>query len=71
MKINCLSCGHTVDLDQAYSDYDGQIKCFACSCLLEVKIDQGNIKSVKFSNVTQRPSAEADWTPVRATAVGE
>ena len=69
MKINCLSCGHTVDLDQAYGDYDGPIKCFACRCILEVKIDQGNVKSVKFSNVTQRPSA--DWTPVSATVDGK
>lgn len=47
MKINCLSCGHNVSLDDAYSDYEGKIKCFACSAVLEIKLDQGNIKSVK------------------------
>jgi hypothetical protein len=52
MKINCLSCGHSIELDEAYSDYEGQIKCFvkcyACSALLEVKLEGDLIKSVKF-----------------------
>jgi len=47
MKINCLSCGHTVDLDDAYSDYEGQVKCYTCSALLEVKLSDSLIKSVK------------------------
>ena len=47
MKINCLSCGHTVDLDDAYSDYEGQIKCYTCSAVLEIKLSDSLIKSVK------------------------
>ena len=47
MKINCLSCGHKVELDDAYDDYEGQVKCFACNALLEIKLDQGNIKKVQ------------------------
>jgi len=47
MKINCLSCGHTIDLDDAYSDYEGQIKCYTCNALLEVKLSDSLIKSVK------------------------
>lgn len=58
MKINCVSCGHKVELDDAYSDYEGQIKCFACSALLEVKTEQGSIKSVKFLKIMSRPSDE-------------
>jgi transcription elongation factor Elf1 len=46
MKINCISCGHKVDLDDAYDDYEGQVKCFACGTLLEIRTEQGNIKSV-------------------------
>ena len=46
MKINCVSCGHKVDLDDAYDDYEGQVKCFVCGTLLEIRTDQGNIKSV-------------------------
>jgi len=36
MNIRCLSCGHTIDLDDAYSDYEGQIKCYTCQALLAV-----------------------------------
>ena len=65
IKINCLSCGHKVDLDDAYGDYEGQVKCFACSALLEIKAEQGNIKSVKFLKITQRPSAEEAFERAR------
>ena len=48
MRINCLSCGHKIDLDDAYSDYEGAIKCYACNTTLEIKLIDGNVKSVKF-----------------------
>ena len=47
MNIRCLSCGHTIDLDSAYSDYEGQIRCYTCNALLEVKLSDSLIKSVK------------------------
>ena len=53
MKINCLFCGHTVELDEAYSDYEGQVKCYACSALLEVKLEESLVKSVKFLKLTR------------------
>ena len=65
MKINCLACGHKVDLDDAYDDYEGQVKCFACSALLEVRTEQGNIKSVKFLKIAARPSAEEAFERAR------
>jgi hypothetical protein len=46
MKINCLCCGHKVDLDDAYDDYEGYIKCL-CGTLLEIKTEEGRLKSVK------------------------
>jgi len=58
MKINCLSCGHKVDLDDAYEEYEGQVKCFACSAILEIKTEQGNLKAVRFVKIVPRPSAE-------------
>jgi hypothetical protein len=58
MKINCLSCGHSVGLDDGYDDYEGQIKCFACSAILEIKAEEGHLKSVKFVKMVPRPSAE-------------
>jgi DNA-directed RNA polymerase subunit N (RpoN/RPB10) len=47
MKINCLSCGFKVDLTNAYDDYEGQIKCFACGTILEIETQEGNVRSVK------------------------
>ncbi len=59
MKINCLSCGHSLDLDaDVYCDYEGQIKCYTCSALLEVKLEEGRIKSVKFLRLTSGAIAE-------------
>jgi len=46
MNIRCLSCGHTIDLDDAYSDYEGQIKCLKCNSLLEVRLSDSILRSV-------------------------
>jgi hypothetical protein len=58
MRINCLACGHKVDLDDAYDDYEGPVKCFACRAVLEIRTEQGRIKAVKQVNMAQHPSAE-------------
>lgn len=46
MKIICLSCGHKVDLGDAYDDYEGQVKCFACAAMLTIKTAAGGLRSV-------------------------
>ena len=56
MKINCLSCGYKVDLADAYDDYEGQVKCFACGAILEIKTQEGNVRAVKFVKTVPRPS---------------
>jgi DNA-directed RNA polymerase subunit N (RpoN/RPB10) len=58
MRINCLACGHKVDLDDAYDDYEGPVKCFACRAVLEIRAEQGSIKAVKQVNMARHPSAE-------------
>ena len=55
MKINCLSCGFHIDLDDAYSDYEGQIKCYTCKTILEIKSENGMLKMVKIADT---PSAK-------------
>jgi len=47
IKVNCICCGFSINLDDAYDDYEGQVKCFTCNALLEVKLAEGNVKSVK------------------------
>lgn len=46
IKINCLSCGFRVELGEEYSEYEGQVTCFACGATLMVKLSEGYIKSV-------------------------
>jgi hypothetical protein len=59
MKLNCLSCGHKVDLDDAYDDYEGQVKCLACGAILDIKTDQGKIKKIKYDSSLFHPGARA------------
>lgn len=48
MKINCLSCGHNIDLDDAYADhYEGEIRCFGCSARLEIRTEQSALRCVR------------------------
>lgn len=50
MKVNCLSCGHNIDLDEAYSDgYEGEIKCFGCEARLEIRTEQNALRSVRMA----------------------
>ena len=46
MKINCVSCGHIIDLRDNYDNFDGQVKCFACSGMLQMRTEEGEVKSV-------------------------
>ncbi len=48
MKINCLSCGHNIELDEAYAEnYEGEVKCFGCGAILELRTEQHNIRHVQ------------------------
>ena len=53
MKINCLSCGFKVDLDDMYDDFEGPIKCL-CGALLEVRIEEGMLKGIKLAEPLSR-----------------
>ncbi len=60
MKINCISCGHTFALDEAYEDFAGMVKCYVCGGLLELKISDGRVQSVNLAMVPQRPPHYSD-----------
>ncbi len=57
MKINCLSCGHKVELDDAYDDFEGQVKCLPCSAILEIKTENGKLKKVRVAPRPNHPLA--------------
>ena len=56
MRINCLGCGFKVDLDDAYDDYEGPVKCFTCEAILEIRTEQGCLKAIKQENILPHPS---------------
>ncbi|MGO9058173.1 MAG: hypothetical protein ACLQU2_12445 [Candidatus Binataceae bacterium] len=48
MKLNCVSCGHNLDLEhETYGDYHGEVKCYACGGMLQIEIEHEHVKSVK------------------------
>jgi len=49
MKLNCLSCGHSVDLHGNYDDYEGLVKCYVCGALLMIRTEDGYIKRATFA----------------------
>ena len=53
MRINCLSCGHKVELDDVYDDYEGQVRCL-CRALLEIKTQEGRLKSLRMADPAPR-----------------
>ncbi len=63
MKLNCISCGHFMILDDSYEDYEGLIKCNVCACLLQVKNCDGKIKAVNFACAANK----ADQIPSNST----
>ena len=69
MKVNCLSCGYSVNLDDAYGDYEGPVKCFVCGAILQVRTEQGNIKYVGLADSAHRAppvkSLETSISPVQ------
>ena len=59
MRINCLSCGHKVELDEAYDDFEGQVKCVTCGALLEILTDEGQLKKIKLGAPPPRAGARS------------
>lgn len=55
MKINCPTCGHSVELDDAYDDYEGPVRCWVCRTIFDIKTQEGAIKSVREHEFTPSP----------------
>lgn len=72
MKINCISCGHAVSLDEAYDDFAGLVKCYVCGGLLEIKTAEGKILSVNlaqssYQRTLPRPPAAGQLTGTKVS----
>jgi hypothetical protein len=58
MKINCVSCGHSLDFDEAYSnDYDGEVKCWVCGGRLALRTERGHIRNVRLIETSSNHNA--------------
>ncbi|MBW2184189.1 MAG: hypothetical protein JRF49_10045 [Deltaproteobacteria bacterium] len=58
MRINCVSCGHEINLNHdLFNDYEGPVKCFICSTMMEVTTTQGAINSINLLSILPRPPA--------------
>lgn len=53
IKVNCLSCGHPIELDEAaYEDYKGEIRCWGCRAIVKVELHEGKLQSMKLSGAS-------------------
>jgi len=56
MKLNCVSCGHSLDLYDDYRDYEGQVSCYVCGALLTIRTENGQIRSVTLTPRVPEPN---------------
>jgi hypothetical protein len=49
IKLNCLACGHQMELSEAYEDYQGEVRCWVCRTVLEVALREGKLRSIRKS----------------------
>lgn len=58
MRLNCINCGQRITLDEAvYADYDGTIKCNACSAILKIRVEDAKLRFMDFIKLSQ-PNVE-------------
>ncbi|MDX2148866.1 MAG: hypothetical protein SFZ23_15230 [Planctomycetota bacterium] len=59
MHINCISCGHRFDLGKSYDDYEGLVRCSTCRTLLDIRTQDGDVKTVRFGVIPVQTAAPA------------
>lgn len=57
-KLNCLTCGHNVDLSEAYDDFEGHVKCFGCGSILSIKMQEGKLKTIQIEKMGRPTTVE-------------
>jgi ribosomal protein S27E len=69
VKINCLSCGHKVDIGDTYDDFEGEVKCYVCGGILHIRTAEGQVRSVKLGRAQEYASASAGEAKVEMRAL--
>ena len=70
IKLSCLACGHSMDLGDAYQDYEGEVRCWVCHAVLEVTLHEGQLRSMKKSTgATASGPVETETSAPRPSAL--
>lgn len=70
MKINCIHCGHSFSLSDAYDDFEGPVKCPTCRGMLEIKAQDATLKTVRPYSFAQMASPTMGSNSNSATGTG-
>jgi len=49
-----------MDLDDAYEDFEGQVRCYVCGSLLEIRTVEAKLKNIKVAHVPLKRSPNRD-----------
>ena len=60
MKVICISCGHSLPLDEAYGDYEGLIKCYVCGALMQIKMSEGKLQAMNLPTLSRESQPKAE-----------
>ena len=66
IKLNCLGCGHSMELGDAYEDYEGEVRCWGCGAALDVVLCEGKLRSMRMNDGTLANQKDAGSLPVRS-----
>jgi hypothetical protein len=55
IKVNCLSCGHTLDLGETYEEYEGDFTCWVCQAKLMVHFCRGKLVEMTKAGAPAQP----------------
>jgi hypothetical protein len=55
IKLNCLACGHSMDLGDAYEDYEGEVRCWGCQAVLDVTLSEGKLRRMRLGAARPAP----------------
>ena len=44
MLIHCMYCGHSIELSEAYHDYQGPLRCRVCKNVMMVRVERGLLR---------------------------
>ena len=64
MKINCLCCGHSLELGDAYEDFDGKVRCFVCGGGLNIRTEDGSLKAIDDADIPNVHPSEQTHEPL-------